>query len=727
MYIPSLYLYNTSLYKDVIMILFDGDIGREGAVYQYNTKNQSWIRMHYLLKLMGIRNNKFFLALHNEKLMHVDPNDPSVTPEQAAWIAQECLDNPWYYFREVIRIPQQGAPPCPFRLDRATLALLWTVFNNIDAFITVPRQICKTITSLAISSYLFYIGGSNINIALLAKDRKLVTENVSRLKSIRECFPKYLMLISGDDTDNKEGLSYNILSNKLTTYVARSDEYGADNLGRGMSTPIQIWDEFGYFRNNKISYSAAVSATNAAVESARSAGMPTFNILATTAAMLDTPEGEFAYAVLSDAMRFTEKLYDCEDNAALIKVIERNTTDGTRMLYITFSYLQLNKTHAWLREKTLRARSTPDQIDTDYLNIWKRGSANSVLSPAILKMMKDSCKEAYIPDIEADYVVRWYIDKSVYNDPEFIHKPFIIGMDCSENIGRDFTAFVIIDPTNMAVIATCRCNESNLIDMGRYVVSLLLMFDKAVFIPERNHTGVTILDVVFDEFQRMGISPYRRIFNMAVQNRYSESRMSTVNVSATRLSGEERRLFGFRTHGGITKNTRDVLYRQVLKKAVNLNASKMHDSCLVDEMSHLEVRNGRIDHTTRGHDDMVISYLLACYFVFHATNIEIYGLDPSELLSNVVAVDSTPDEAYKQQEQLSLRKQIQHLDELISKTSSKYIIDIYQRQIDYLRTQLDDSSTLVSTISQEHMKAQQDDLEISKAKKFSANKFKLYI
>lgn len=708
------------------MILFEKDAARDGIVYQYNTKNQSWIRMHYLLKLLGVKNNKFFLALYHEELLNVDPHSPDITPYQAALIANECLVNPWYYFREVIRIPQQGAPACPFRLDRATLALLWTVFNDIDAFITVPRQICKTVTSLAIVSYLFYIGGYNINIALLAKDRKLVTENISRMKNIRECFPVYLISTSGDDTDNKEGLSYNILKNKITTYVARSDEYGADNLGRGMSTPIQVWDEFGYFKNNRVSYSAAVSATNAAVDSARSAGMPTFNILATTAAMLDTDEGTFAYSILSDAMRFNEKLYDCEDKEKLIRVIEKSTTDGTRMIYITFSYLQLNKTHAWLREKTIRAKSTPDQIDTDYLNIWKHGSENSVLSPTILKLMKSSCKEAYIPDMSQDYVVRWYVTKDQYNEPDFIHRPFIIGMDCSENIGRDYTAFVIIDPTDMSVVATCRCNESNLIEMGRYVVSLLVMFDKAVFIPERNHTGVTILDVVFDEFQRLGISPYRRIFNTAIQNRYSDNKMSFINIAATKLTGEERRLFGFRTHGGVTKNTRDLLYKQVLKKAVHINATKMHDSCLVDEMSHLEIRNGRIDHNVKGHDDMVISYLLACYFVFHGDNIEMYGIDSSEFLSNVIEHEDNPDEAYRQREQMTIRKQIQHLDELISKTSSKYIVEIYQKQIEYLRSQIDDNSLSVSTISQEQMRTQQEQLDISRSKKIDLSKLRIF-
>lgn len=701
------------------MILYEEDFLKEGAIVHTSTKNLSWIRMSYLLKQLGVSNNKFFLALHHEELRDIDPFDENLTQTQIALIAQECIENPWYYFREIIRIPQQGANPTWFRLDRATLALLWTVFNDIDAFITVPRQICKTMTSLAIVSYFLYVGGYNINISMLAKDRKLISENTSRLKSIRECFPKFFLKESASDTDNKEGLSYDILKNKFTTYVARVDAYGADNLGRGMSTPIQIWDEFGYFKNNHISYPAAVSATNAAVDSARAAGMPAFNILATTAAMLDTDEGEYAFRVLSDAMRFSEKLYDCTNRDKLIDVISKNAID--KMLYITFSYLQLNKTHEWLKEKTTRARSSQDAIDTDYLNIWKHGMANSVLSAETLKLIKESCRDPYIPDLEADYITRWYVDKSKYMESDFIHKPFIIGMDCSDNVGLDYTTILLLDPTDMAVVGTCRCNESNLIQMARYVVALLIMFDRSVFIPERNKTGVAVLDVVLDEFERLGMSPYKRIFNSVVQNKHIDKSMAEVNTHDSNVLRKERAYFGFTTTG----KTRDILYRQVLKKAVAINATKIHDAVLIDEMSHLEIRNGRVDHGKGGHDDMVISYLLACYFVFCANNIEGYGIDPNEILTHVDKQGNNVDSDVREN-QLNIRKQIHILEDLIVSTSSKYIVELYQRQLDSLKSQLDETATPIDTISTEHMKAQQEQLDVT-SNKFDITKFKTLI
>ena len=584
------------------MILYEEDFYKQNTVVHTDTKNASWLKMYYLLKKLGVRNNKFFLALINPKLAKIDPHREDLSIEEIQMVATECIYNPWYYFREIIKIPQQGGQPIPFRLDRATLALLWVVFNDIDAFITVPRQICKTMTSLAIVSYFLYIGGYNTNISLLGKDRKLIRENTSRLKNIRETFPKYMVKETKFDTDNKEGISYEMRKNKFLTFVARGDVSGADNLGRGMTTPIQIWDEFGYFKNNHISYPAAVSATNAAVDSARAAGQHAFNIIATTASLLDTKEGEYAFSLISSSMRFTEKLYDCKNKNDLNSILEKNSV--RKMLYITYSYLQLGKTHAWLREKTIRANSTQDQIDTDYLNIWKHGITNSVLNTVTLKTIKDSVIDPVIPEIQDGYIVRWYVSSDKLIDSNFIHKPFILGMDCSENIGRDFTSFVIMDPSDMSIVATCKCNEVNLIKLGRYIVKLLMKFDRAVFIPERNSTGVTILDTIFEEFERLSISPYKRIYNTVVQNRELDDKMKEINLGETSVSGRARSYFGFRTTGGMYSNTRDLLYRQVLKKAISINANKIHDADLADEMCHLEIRNGRIDHKDGMHDDM---------------------------------------------------------------------------------------------------------------------------
>ncbi|MFR2988869.1 MAG: hypothetical protein ACLTMR_08550, partial [Faecalibacillus sp.] len=80
------------------MILYQEDFYYQNAIIHTTTTNKSFLRMHLLLKKMGIKNNAFFLALTQPELKNIHPHelkDPS--PELAARIGLECKINPWYY------------------------------------------------------------------------------------------------------------------------------------------------------------------------------------------------------------------------------------------------------------------------------------------------------------------------------------------------------------------------------------------------------------------------------------------------------------------------------------------------------------------------------------------------------------------------------------------------------------------------------------------------------
>ena len=51
------------------MILYAEDWGRyPNAVVHYETQNRSWVELAKKLELQGVKNNKFFLALHDPDL-----------------------------------------------------------------------------------------------------------------------------------------------------------------------------------------------------------------------------------------------------------------------------------------------------------------------------------------------------------------------------------------------------------------------------------------------------------------------------------------------------------------------------------------------------------------------------------------------------------------------------------------------------------------------------------
>lgn len=128
------------------MILFAQDWQKyPGVIVDYYTPNKSFVKMAKVLHEMGVKNCLFMLALHNPELQGVDPFDEeNLTNEQKLAIFVEAKYNPWYYFRELVRIPPKaGNAVIRFELNRASLALYWLFFNHIDVFLIMLRQVGK--------------------------------------------------------------------------------------------------------------------------------------------------------------------------------------------------------------------------------------------------------------------------------------------------------------------------------------------------------------------------------------------------------------------------------------------------------------------------------------------------------------------------------------------------------------------------------------------------------
>ena len=99
-------------------------------IYDFKTKNTSFIDVQQQLESLGIKNNAFHLILLNPMLQGVDPHSDNLTNEQVMMIIQECKLNIFYYLREVVLVEEQGGGLVHFRMDRGTLAALYCFYNN---------------------------------------------------------------------------------------------------------------------------------------------------------------------------------------------------------------------------------------------------------------------------------------------------------------------------------------------------------------------------------------------------------------------------------------------------------------------------------------------------------------------------------------------------------------------------------------------------------------------
>lgn len=593
--------------------------------------------MHLVLKKMGIANNKFFLVILDKELKGIDPYDlKDDSMELKLRIAQECKTNPWYFFRSMLRVPAAGSAGTPFQLSRANLSMIWLYFNHVDNLLIMPRQLGKTIGSIAIAACIIYVLGDHIKFAMLTKDTALRKENVGRLKDMRDCFPDWFLHKQRVDVNNTESLSYEALTNEYITFVAQESLQGAERLGRGMTVPSQHWDEIAFFANIATTYPIAISTTNAAIESAQANGQPYGNILTTTAGVLNTDEGQFTHNLICNSLTFTERLYDLKDNANLLDVVKTNSKQG--MVYSEFSYLQLGKTHEWFQEKADRTAGGEEIIARDYLNKWTFGTYKSPIDKKYLDALysgkQDPCFIQYIDN----FMIKWYIPESVVRSEEFNNIPIAIGMDASENIGRDYTSFVFGDCRNLGVIATCSCNTSNIIKVAMFVCKWL-MHKNVIYIPERNSVGVAILDYCLLRLEELGINPFMRIFNNIVQDFGTNKDISRADISRPGFYNEHRREFGFRTSGA----TRPFLYKTVFKQLMETSCPNVRDISLISQIAGLTVKNGRIDHRNGGHDDSVIAFILIGYLLFFGNNLDMYDFSAGQMDNLLKNLASDPD------------------------------------------------------------------------------------
>lgn len=106
-----------------------------------STTNPSFLSYAELLKERGVKNNTFLLELNNEELASVDPHSKDITPAQRVAIKQECLVNPWYFFREVLRVPHRGKNTTTvFRASDTSIIPLFALLNGYNFSLTCERQ-----------------------------------------------------------------------------------------------------------------------------------------------------------------------------------------------------------------------------------------------------------------------------------------------------------------------------------------------------------------------------------------------------------------------------------------------------------------------------------------------------------------------------------------------------------------------------------------------------------
>jgi len=596
----------------------------------------------------------------------------------------------------VCRVPPIAGPnPVPFRANRGNIALIWSFLNHIDFALIQPRQTGKSVSTDCLMVWLHYIATTNTKISLITKDDALRTENVDRLKNIRNCLPPYLWVLDKTDAKNSIGLTYNTKNNKYMTGVAQSSEANALNLGRGQTAPIFHFDEPPFVSHIGTTLPAALAAGTAAREEAKLHGMPYGNIFTTTAGKKDDRDGKYMYDMIHGGSPWTEHFFDCSDTNALYILVKKSCRGseaaGNKVIINgTFSHLQLGKTDEWLMEALSNANSVGEAADRDFFNRWTSGTQSSPLSPTLNGIIHDSEMEPLHREISKDsYMFNWYIPESEIME-RMANGHYILGMDTSDAIGRDGIGMVLIDVRDLSVVGAGSINETNLLLFARYIASFLIKYLNVTLVIERKSSAQTFIDCLLIELPAAGIDPFKRVYNKVVdeaQVRKSEYAEICQDISSRHYDFYTpfKKSFGFVTTG----NSRDTLFSNVLQNSAKNAGHLVKDKAISNEIRGLVVKNGRVDHRNSGNDDMAFSWLLAQWLLTNGNNLHHYGIDMTECMSLVGANNREINaaEVEGRKHQVELRKRIEDLHTLLKVTTSGFQIAKIEQQLKSLTRQ----------------------------------------
>ena len=583
----------------------------------WDTTNTSFLKMAALLCHAGIKNCYFFLKLNDEKLSGVDPYSSNLSDEMKMRIFKECSVNRWYFYREVFRVIEPGASTevgggCEFKLNRGNLAYLWACELNISCYLIMPRQTGKTWAAIADCCWVHqFIRGSGI--LHFNKNQSDANMNLRRIQDAIRMLPMYLQHSNYDNLDpadkrrvkNNEKSIRNAIDSTLEAMASAGNEAKADAMARG-KTASKIWyDELAYIFFNEVIYTAATPAFEKAREVAVKNEVPYNITITTTPGDLATPHGAFAYKMMEDAIPFDEQLYD-KKRKKLFDIIN-HTPDKTDFIFIQFTHLQLGETDEWYLSRA-KKMNNPIKARREYLLEWINSNGNSPFDPDDIELIGDMSRQ-HENDCEK-YKINKYYDLNVYSEYHG-KKPVIIGVDVSGGLGRDSTAVVVVNPETLLPMAFFRSNMIPSDHLKKLLITLITKrYPHCILTIENNSVGKPLIDHLRD--------------TSIARCLYKEKKKRNIDQGANNFTKSKKvTMIEYGHH--VDATTRGQMM-EMLESIVHNSPTHVSYPELYNEIKFLELRNGRIDHSSATHDDCTMAYMGALWIVRYGTGLKGKGI-----------------------------------------------------------------------------------------------------
>lgn len=596
--------------------------------YDTGTSNRSFLQVAKDLKQLGVKNYFFMLEVYDYSLVTVDPYAENLTRDQISRIMTECTRNPWYYLREVCRIPDQGGVGIPFKANRGNIAQTWLTLHGIDSWLCLPRQQGKTISFLCLLSWAYSFGTNNSTFIFINKDSGNAKENLQRLKDIIDCLPEYLrfdQILEEDDQTGKikivkaarnaTSMKHPITKNRIIIKPKATSYESALSLARGLTSPILHFDEPEFTPYIKTIIENSVSTFETAARNAKKNGAIFCRAFSCTPGDLDTSMGQEAQEILSHTAKWSEHMYDMrydpvdENKNELIQYVKGNGGNG--IVYIEYSYKQLGLTDEWLRNMYNKI-GNPIVVKREILLQRIRGSSDSPFDQEdleyIVSMIQPVIDEIYICD---------HFRFDIYKKLERL-TPYLVSIDCSTGTNGDSNAITILNPYNARPVAEFKCPYIGETQFEKVIIELVQEhLPRACIVIERNSVGDGIIDHLLNSPIRSNLY-FDKNKDLVEENLSDESN----TVSMLKRTGEQKKFYGVYTNNQTREDMFAILFRRMAEFKDDFVTKN-----ITDDITHLvRFKSGKIAAQISFHDDSIMSYLIGLYVWYHGNNLPLFGI-----------------------------------------------------------------------------------------------------
>ena len=444
----------------------------------------------------------------------------------------KCSDDPIYFIENYCKIVTLDSGLQPFKLYECQRKKVDFIMNNRKTILMEGRQQGKTVTAAACILH-YTIFQDNKNVAIMANKTAAAREVLNRYQIMYENLPMWMQ--QGVKTWNKGDVD---LENGSRVFTSATTTSGI----RGKSVNWLYIDEAAIIPNNIADeFFASVYPTISAGE--------TTKILLTS-----TPLG---YNHFWKFWNESEK-----------------GTNGFENMFIHYTQIP-GRDEKWAEEqyKLLGEIKYNQEVLCEFL-----GSTNTLISGKALSMM--SSKEIVYKKDGLD----------IYEEPQE-NKYYVITTDTSRGIGGDYSAFVVVDITEMPfkVVGKFRDNKVSPLLYPDFIARVAKDYNNAYVLIENNDIGQQVVDILHQELE------YENIFSTV-----QEKNKQYVSPG-----------FGKQTTLGV--RTSKAVKRQgclALKSLVEETKFLVWDADCINELSTFVEKAGSFSADEGYHDDLAMCMVL---------------------------------------------------------------------------------------------------------------------